>query len=129
MRFGRTAAKPKMLLVPVVIEENERWRMKADGGMVPLAGIEPALLAELDFESSASTSSATGAFASSDPKETQDGPVLAKRADYNGQGERVNPRGCDFVRPRQALPQAIRPCREALKARRFRTEALSCFGY
>jgi hypothetical protein len=29
---------------------------------VPLAGIEPALLAELDFESSASTSSATGAF-------------------------------------------------------------------
>jgi hypothetical protein len=31
--------------------------------MVPLAGIEPALLAELDFESSASTSSATGAFA------------------------------------------------------------------
>jgi hypothetical protein len=32
--------------------------------LVPLAGIEPALLAELDFESSASTSSATGAFAS-----------------------------------------------------------------
>ncbi len=31
------------------------------GTMVPLAGIEPALLAELDFESSASTSSATGA--------------------------------------------------------------------
>ena len=30
--------------------------------VVPLAGIEPALLAELDFESSASTSSATGAF-------------------------------------------------------------------
>ena len=30
--------------------------------LVPLAGIEPALLAELDFESSASTSSATGAF-------------------------------------------------------------------
>src|SRR5579863_9398395 len=49
------------------------WR--ADGGaaavgrkqgglerpLVPLAGIEPALLSELDFESSASTSSATGA--------------------------------------------------------------------
>src|SRR5437879_470471 len=32
-------------------------------GVVPLAGIEPALLAELDFESSASTNSATGAFA------------------------------------------------------------------
>jgi hypothetical protein len=31
--------------------------------MVPLAGIEPALLAELDFESSASTNSATGAIA------------------------------------------------------------------
>jgi hypothetical protein len=29
--------------------------------MVPPAGIEPALLAELDFESSASTNSATGA--------------------------------------------------------------------
>ncbi len=28
---------------------------------MPLAGIEPALLAELDFESSASTNSATGA--------------------------------------------------------------------
>ena len=62
MRFGRTAAKPKMRLVAVVIEENERWRMRADGVLVPLAGIEPALLAELDFESSASTSSATGAF-------------------------------------------------------------------
>ena len=35
--------------------------MKND--LVPLAGIEPALLAELDFESSASTNSATGAFA------------------------------------------------------------------
>src|SRR3954447_7471503 len=33
------------------------WR-----SLVPLAGIEPALLAELDFESSASTNSATGAF-------------------------------------------------------------------
>src|SRR6266436_1439655 len=36
--------------------------MRADARLVPLAGIEPALLAELDFESSASTSSATGAF-------------------------------------------------------------------
>jgi len=36
--------------------------------VVPLAGIEPALLAELDFESSASTSSATGAFVSPWPK-------------------------------------------------------------
>jgi hypothetical protein len=31
------------------------------GKLVPLAGIEPALLAELDFESSASTNSAIGA--------------------------------------------------------------------
>src|SRR5579872_4384074 len=36
--------------------------MLCGGILVPLAGIEPALLAELDFESSASTSSATGAF-------------------------------------------------------------------
>src|SRR5947209_14166560 len=62
MRFGRTTAKQKMRLVTAVIEESERRRMRADGRMVPLAGIEPALLAELDFESSASTSSATGAF-------------------------------------------------------------------
>ena len=57
--------------------------------VVPLAGIEPALLAELDFESSASTSSATGAFVR--------GPEAgaAKRAEYSGQPARVNPRGCD----------------------------------
>ena len=36
------------------------WRI-VDELLVPLAGIEPALLAELDFESSASTNSATGA--------------------------------------------------------------------
>jgi hypothetical protein len=36
--------------------------------MVPLAGIEPALLAELDFESSASTNSATGAYRDIGPK-------------------------------------------------------------
>src|SRR5580704_8747106 len=36
--------------------------------VVPLAGIEPALLAELDFESSASTSSATGAFRTLKPE-------------------------------------------------------------
>jgi hypothetical protein len=35
----------------------------AEKAVVPLAGIEPALLAELDFESSASTNSATGALA------------------------------------------------------------------
>jgi hypothetical protein len=31
-----------MQFVPVVIEENERWRIKADGGMVPLARFQPA---------------------------------------------------------------------------------------
>ena len=51
--------------------------------MVPLAGIEPALLAELDFESSASTSSATGANAVSASN-------AAKRADYSGQPIGVN---------------------------------------
>lgn len=54
--------------------------------MVPLAGIEPALLAELDFESSASTSSATGANAAGR------GPT-AKRADYSGREFGVNPGG------------------------------------
>src|SRR5579863_6691049 len=38
-------------------------KLRKQRRLVPLAGIEPALLAELDFESSASTSSATGAFA------------------------------------------------------------------
>lgn len=52
--------------------------------MVPLAGIEPALLAELDFESSASTSSATGAL----------GPwqaAVTKRAEYSWRARAVNP--------------------------------------
>lgn len=35
--------------------------MSSEAKMVPLAGIEPALLAESDFESDASTSSAIGA--------------------------------------------------------------------
>jgi hypothetical protein len=52
--------------------------------VVPLAGIEPALLAELDFESSASTSSATGAFG-------WPLPTLAKPADYSGRRTPVNP--------------------------------------
>ena len=52
--------------------------------MVPLAGIEPALLAELDFESSASTSSATGADAAAA------GQRGAKRADYSGRRLAVN---------------------------------------
>jgi hypothetical protein len=61
-----------------------KWRMAAEELLVPLAGIEPALLAELDFESSASTSSATGAFA----------PLaggVAKPPEYSGRRVRVNP--------------------------------------
>jgi hypothetical protein len=52
--------------------------------MVPLAGIEPALLAELDFESSASTNSATGAIA------TAAEAGVAKRAEYSGRWPWVN---------------------------------------
>src|SRR5437588_7619643 len=85
MRSGRTAAKPKMRLMPVVIEESERWRMRADGRMVPLAGIEPALLAELDFESSASTSSATGAFVTPGPR---NGRALRSRRNIAGGNRR-----------------------------------------
>lgn len=52
---------------------------------MPLAGIEPALLAELDFESSASTNSATGA--SGHPL----GREVAKPAEYSGRSVLVNP--------------------------------------
>ena len=53
---------------------------------MPLAGIEPALLAELDFESSASTNSATGAFRDNSKA------AVAKPAEYSGRGLPVNPR-------------------------------------
>ena len=58
--------------------------MTADEPLVPLAGIEPALLAELDFESSASTNSATGAIAAAA------GGGDAKRAEYSGHAAGVN---------------------------------------
>src|SRR6266702_6098629 len=48
---------------PLAILRGCATRSPQGRSVVPLAGIEPALLAELDFESSASTSSATGAFA------------------------------------------------------------------
>jgi hypothetical protein len=57
--------------------------------LVPLAGIEPALLAELDFESSASTSSATGAFGGNTRPKALAPP--AKPADYSQRSGRVNP--------------------------------------
>jgi hypothetical protein len=41
-----------------------------------LAGIKPALLSELDFEWSASTASATGAFALSQPKKSPGGEAV-----------------------------------------------------
>ena len=50
--------------------------------MVPLAGLEPALLAETDFESVASTNSATGAH-----KGIRRAP---DEADYTSPGARVN---------------------------------------
>jgi hypothetical protein len=75
----RTTAQAKTRLMAVFIDENERRRTRADARLVPLAGIEPALLAELDFESSASTNSATGAFAAS-PETTE----VAKPAEYSG---------------------------------------------
>src|SRR5882724_7717443 len=59
----------------------------AINSLVPLAGIEPALLAELDFESSASTNSATGAFRGSARRRE-----AAKPAEYSGRGVWVNPR-------------------------------------
>jgi hypothetical protein len=54
--------------------------------MVPLAGIEPALLAELDFESSASTNSATGAYHNINRQAD-----VAKPAEYSGRALPVNP--------------------------------------
>ncbi|GCC46980.1 hypothetical protein chiPu_0031121 [Chiloscyllium punctatum] len=74
--------------------------------LVPLAGIEPALLAELDFESSASTSSATGAFAM---VQAGSGRGSRSAADYSGRPVTVNPRGCDCPVPRQRYFHAIRP--------------------
>ena len=74
---------------------------RSERRLVPLAGIEPALLAELDFELSASTSSATGAFGH------RPGRPVAKPAEYSGGPIRVNPRGCDYAAPRQEKPCAI----------------------
>ena len=51
--------------------------------MVPLAGIEPAFLSELDFESSASTNSATGALSRSSL-----GRGLARKSAHYSEGRR-----------------------------------------
>ncbi len=61
--------------------------------VVPLAGIEPALLAELDFESSASTNSATGA-----SHDVRLRASVAKPAEYSWPRLPVNPRAAGFGR-------------------------------
>jgi hypothetical protein len=58
-----TAFQVSELFLRSRMGEKFRSRVQSlNSCLVPLAGIEPALLAELDFESSASTNSATGAF-------------------------------------------------------------------
>jgi hypothetical protein len=37
---GRTATQTKMQFRPLIIEENERWRMRADARLVPLDELE-----------------------------------------------------------------------------------------
>ena len=71
--------------------------------MVPLAGIEPALLAELDFESSASTNSATGAFAG------RPEAAVTKPAKYSGRPPGVNPRCRRGERPNASSPKQDTP--------------------
>jgi hypothetical protein len=61
-------------------------RIYGEALLVPLAGIEPALLAELDFESSASTNSATGAYRDAGRRGR-----VAKPAEYSGRPFPVNP--------------------------------------
>ena len=62
MKFHAPPWSQKVAEVPVLQRFLRCYVLPCEALLVPLAGIEPALLAELDFESSASTSSATGAF-------------------------------------------------------------------
>ncbi len=71
--------------------------------MVPLAGIEPALLAELDFESSASTSSATGA------RHRREIRITDAGVSVNAVAARVFPRGTGFDAPERKLQDAKKP--------------------
>ncbi len=57
----RTAPDQFLRYISDFLISSGRFRTCPDNDLVPLAGIEPALLAELDFESSASTNSTTGA--------------------------------------------------------------------
>jgi hypothetical protein len=61
-----------------------------DVEMVPLAGIEPALLAESDFESDASTSSAIGARAKADGADIKRGTAHGQCAQASRQVPRVD---------------------------------------
>src|ERR1700722_9250389 len=88
------------------------WRIAAEKLLVPLAGIEPALLAELDFESSASTNSATGAFARNGPK-----ACVAKRAEYSGRLFPVNPRTGRPGRGAGSREHAQKHCRDTDRIR------------
>jgi hypothetical protein len=62
MNFHASPWSQKVAEVPAAQGLLRCYVLLCEALLVPLAGIEPALLAELDFESSASTSSATGAF-------------------------------------------------------------------
>jgi hypothetical protein len=55
------AASDRAFSYFLIFPKIRTFRTCPDRDLVPLAGIEPALLAELDFESSASTNSTTGA--------------------------------------------------------------------
>ncbi len=91
---------------------------------MPLAGIEPALLAELDFESSASTNSATGA--------TQSGRYHAPSGGVNDPRQPVLPSGLALPgslwskgRPERTRPlcsdrSTTGPCRSPLGTLRAR---------
>src|SRR5213595_3073440 len=79
--------------------------------LVPLAGIEPALLAELDFESSASTSSATGALGRSPRLTSRSRRTIAGAQPRSTRATRVGysktPQ-CDRALPRQRRTRRIR---------------------
>ena len=62
MKFYAPRRSQKVAEVPLPQRFLRCYAVLCEALLVPLAGIEPALLAELDFESSASTNSATGAY-------------------------------------------------------------------
>jgi hypothetical protein len=89
MKFHAASWSQKVAEVPVPQMFLRCYESLCEVLLVPLAGIEPALLAELDFESSASTNSATGACRGSPSG------WVAKPAEYSGRAWPVNPRVSD----------------------------------